>query len=152
MKVVLLQDVRKIGKIYEIKEVADGYAINFLIPKNLAKKANKEIVEWALAHQKINEEKAKADLGKTAKILSQIDGLEVEISAKAGDRGQTFEKINSQKIAARLQEMGFDIKKNQIVLSQDIKEIGEYEVKISFEHNLECQIKIIVVEAVAKHG
>ncbi len=144
MKVVLLQDVRKIGRIYEIKEVADGYAINFLIPKKLAKKADKEIVEWALSHQKIKEEKAKADLGKTAKLLSQMDGLEVEISAKTGDKGQTFEKINSQKIVTRLQEMGFDIKKSQVILEQDIKEIGEYDAKIVFEHNLECQIKIII--------
>lgn len=144
MKVVLLQDVRKIGRIYEIKEVADGYAINFLIPKNLAKKATKEIVDWALKHQKISKEKAKADLGKTAKLLSQIDGLEVEILAKAGDKDQLFEKINPAKISSRLQEMGFDIKKNQINLEQDIKEIGEYDAKIIFAHNLECQIKIII--------
>ena len=144
MKVVLLQDVRKIGKIYEIKEVADGYAINFLIPKKLVKKATKEVVDWALEHQKKNEEKAKTDLGKTAKLLSQIDGLEVEITAKTGDKGQLFEKINTPKIATRLQEMGFDIKKNQIILEQDIKEVGEYEAKIIFAHNLECQIKIIV--------
>ena len=148
MKVVLLQDVRKIGRIYEIKEVANGYATNFLIPKNFAKKATRETVDWAIKHQRIREEKAKVDLGKTARTLSQMDGLEVEISAKAGDRGQTFEKINSQKIATRLQEMGFDIKKNQIILEQDIKEIGEYEVKIIFAHNLECQIKIIVAEKI----
>ncbi|MDO8524031.1 MAG: 50S ribosomal protein L9 [bacterium] len=148
MKVVLLQDVRKIGRIYEIKEVADGYAINFLIPKNLVKKATKEAVEWALEHQKKNEEKAKADLGKTAKLLSQIDGLEVEISAKAGDKDQLFEKISSVKIAGRLQEMGFDIKKNQIILEQDIKEIGEYDAKIVLNHGLECEVKIIIVESI----
>ncbi len=146
MKVVLLQDVRKIGRIHEIKEVADGYAINFLLPKNLAKKATKETVEWALGQQKINEDKAKASLEKIAKISSQTDGLEVEILAKIGDKGQLFEKINSAKIALRLQEMGYDIKKNQVVLESDIKEVGEYEAKIIFEHNLESQIKIIVVE------
>jgi len=146
MKIVLLQDVRKIGRIYEIKEVADGYAINFLLPKNLAKKATKEAVEWAIEHQKINEEKAIVDLGKTAKLLSQIDGLEVEISAKTGDKGQLFEKINSAKIAVKLQEMGFDVKKNQIKLEHDIKEIGEYDVNLIFDHGLECEIKIVVVE------
>lgn len=147
MKVVLLQDVRKIGRIYEIKEVADGYAINFLIPKSLAKKATKETVEWALTHQKTNEEKANSSLDKIAKISSQMDGLEVEISAKTGDKGQLFEKINSAKVALRLQEMGFDVKKSQVVLEQDIKEAGEYEAKIIFEHNLECQIKVIVSES-----
>lgn len=146
MKVVLLKDVRKIGRIYEIKEVADGYAVNFLIPQKLAKEANRETVEWALARQKSSEEKAKTSLDKIAKISSQMDGLEVEISAKTGDKGQLFEKINSVKIALKLQEMGFDVKKNQIVLDGDIKEAGEYEAKIVFDHNLECQIKIIVLE------
>lgn len=148
MRVVLLQDVRKIGRIYEIKGVADGYAINFLIPQGLAKKADKETVEWALKQQKIREEQAKTDLEKSGKMVRQIDGLEVEIPEKIGDKGQLFEKINAAKIAAKLQEMGYSIKKNQIYLPEDIKEVGEYEVKISFEHGLECQIKIIVVEAI----
>ncbi len=147
MKVVLLQDVRKIGRIYEIKEVADGYAINFLIPQGLAKKADKETVEWALNQQKTREEQAGTDLEKIGKMARQIDGLEVEIPEKIGDKGQLFEKINAAKIAIKLQEMGYDIKKSQIDLKEDIKEAGEYDVKIVFDHNLECQIKVIVVEA-----
>ena len=147
MKIVLLQDVRKIGRIHEIKEVADGYATNFLIPKNLAKKATKESVEWAMSKQKNIVEKAKVSLEETAKLSSHMDGLEVEISVKVGDKGQLFEKINSLKIASALKGMGFNIKKNQIVLEQDIKEAGEHEAKITFDHNLECQIKIIVAGA-----
>jgi len=146
MKVVLLQDVRKIGRIYEIKEVADGFAINFLIPQGLAKKADKETVEWALSQQKVHEEKAKTDLEKIGKLVNQMDGLEVEMQVKVGEKGQLFEKINNQKIAVRLQELGYDVKKNQVDLQEDIKEAGEYEVKIVFDHNLECQIKVIVVE------
>ncbi|MDD4990169.1 MAG: 50S ribosomal protein L9 [Candidatus Pacebacteria bacterium] len=146
MQVVLLQDVKKIGRIYEIKEVADGYAINFLIPQGLVKKADKETVEWALAQQKTREEQAETDLEKSGKLARQIDGLEVEIPEKIGDKGQLFEKINAAKIAVKLQEMGYDIKKSQIDLEEDIKEAGEYEVKIVFDHNLECQIKVIVVE------
>lgn len=147
MKVVLLQDIRKIGRIYEIKEVADGYALNFLIPRGLAKKADQEIVEWALGQQRQREEKAKMDLEKIGKMVQQIDGLEVEIAVKVGDKGQLFEKVNSAKIASRLVEMGFDVKKNQISLKEDIKEAGEYEIKIVFEHNLECHIKVIIMEA-----
>ncbi len=146
MKIVLLQDVRKIGRIYEIKEVADGYATNFLIPKNLAKKATKESVEWAMSKQKNIVEKAKHSLEETAKSISQMDGLEVEVSAKVGDKGQLFEKINSTKLAVALKKMGFDVKKSQIVLEHDIKEVGEYEAKIIFDHNLECQIKVIILE------
>ncbi len=146
MKVVLLQDVRKIGRIYEIKEVADGYATNFLFPKNLAKKATKETVEWAMSYQKNIVEKAKNSLEETAKIISQMDGLEVEVLTKIGDKGQLFEKINSAKIVTVLKEMGFDVKKNQIILEHDIKEVGEYEAKIVFDHNLECQIRVIILE------
>ncbi len=69
MRVVLLQDVRKIGRIYEIKEVADGYAINYLIPQGLVKKAEQETVEWALNHQKINEEMRKS-------MQKELDALE----------------------------------------------------------------------------
>ncbi len=146
MRVVLLQDVRKIGRIYEIKEVADGYAINYLIPQGLVKKADQETVEWAFKHQKIHEEQATTDLEKIGKLPRQRDGLEVEIPVKVGDKGQLFEKINVVKIKEKLGEMGYDIKKNQIDLPEDIKEAGEYEVKIVFDHNLECQIKVIVVE------
>lgn len=146
MKVVLLQDVKKIGKIYEIKEVADGYAANFLVPQGLARKADQETVEWAMGQQKSHEEKAKTDLEKIGKMVNQMDGLEVEIQAKVGEKGQLFEKISSQKISARLQEMGYDVKKNQVGLKEDIKEAGEYEVKMVFDHNLECQIKLIVTE------
>jgi large subunit ribosomal protein L9 len=146
MKVVLLKDVEKLGKKYEIKEVSDGYARNYLIPRGLAKIADEDSIKWAQAQQEIEEKKAAEELEKVGKIVSQLDGLEIEIPVKVGEKGQLYEKISSQKIAKKLKDEGFDIKKDQIEIPEEIKELGEFEVKIKFEHNLEAEIKLIVTE------
>jgi large subunit ribosomal protein L9 len=146
MRVILLQDVEKLGKKYDIKEVADGYARNFLIPKGLAKPATEEALKWLETQKEIEAKKAEEDLKKVQEIASAVDDQEVIIPVKVGEEGQLFESITAQKISEKLKEIGFDIKKTQIDLAEPIKELGEYPVKIKFEHNLEAEIKVIVVE------
>lgn len=146
MRVVLLENVEKLGSRFEVKDVADGYARNYLIPRGLAKTATDELLEWASDQQALQAEKAAIELEKVGDMASQMDGLEVEIPVKIGDKGQLFEKINSQKIAGVLKELGYEVKKNQVLLKDDIEELGEFDVKIKFAHNLETQIKVIVVE------
>jgi len=144
MKVVLLEDVEKVGKKYDVKQVADGFARNFLIPKNLAKVATKELSEWAEMQKQLLEKKAEENLKKIQTAASSIDGQEVIFQVKLGPEGQLFESINAQKISEKLKELGLEVKKNQIDLAEPIKETGEYPVKIKFDHNLESQIQIIV--------
>jgi len=146
MRVILLQDIEKLGKKFDIKEVANGYALNFLIPKGLAKKATKETLKWLSTQKEIIEKKAEGELKKIQEFASSIDGQEVLIPVKIGEEGQLFESINNQKISEKLKELGFEIKKTQIDLIEPIKELGEFPVKIKFEHNLEAEIKIIVTE------
>jgi large subunit ribosomal protein L9 len=146
MRVILLQDIEKLGKKFDIKEVANGYALNFLIPKGLAKKATKETLKWLNAQKEIIEKKAEGELKKTQEFASSIDGQEILIPVKIGEEGQLFESINNQKISEKLKELGFEIKKTQIDLIEPIKELGEFPVKIKFEHNLEAEIKIIITE------
>ena len=146
MKIILLQDIDNLGKKYEIKEVADGYARNFLIPKGLAKPATKENLKWLETQKEIEVKKAEEELKKVEAVATNIDGQEIIILVKVGAEGQLFESITSQKIYEKLKELGFEIKKSQIDLPEPIKELGEYPVKIKFEHNLEAEIKIIVVE------
>jgi len=145
MKVVLLEDIDNIGKQYEIKDVASGHARNFLMPKGLVKVATDEAMQWANDMQALQAEKAARDLEKTGGTVSELEGLEIEIVVKVGDQDQLFEKINAQKIVAKLKEMGHDVKKSQIELENDIENIGEFDAKIKFDHNLEAQIKIIVL-------
>jgi large subunit ribosomal protein L9 len=146
MKVILLKDIDKLGKKYEIKEVKNGYARNFLIPKGVVKPATKETLKWLETQKEIEAKKAEEELKKIQEIASAIDGQEVIIPVKVGEERQFFESITAQKISERLKELGFEIKKNQVNLPEPIKELGEFPVKIHFEHNLEAEIKIIITE------
>ncbi len=146
MKVILLQDIEGLGKKYEVKEVADGYARNFLLPKKMAKQATEEALRWLEMQKEIEAEKAEKELKEIEKKVEKLEGLEVIIQVKVGEKGQLFEKVSSQKIADKLKELGFNIEKKQIDLSKPIEEVGEFPVKIKFEHNLEAEIKVVVKE------
>ena len=146
MRVILLQDIENLGKRYDIKNVADGYARNFLIPNGFAKPATKEALIWVETQKEIEAKKAEESLKKIQEIASTMEGLEVMISVKIGEEGQLYESISPQKISERLKEMGFEIKRNQIELAEPIKELGEFPAKIKFEHNLEIEIRVIVTE------
>ena len=146
MRVILLKDVENLGKKYEIKEVKAGYARNFLIPKKLARPATKETLKWLEIQKEIAAKKAEEELKTIQDFVSQVDGLEVVFKVKIGEKGELFESITAQKISEKLKEMGFEIKKTQIDLPNPIKELGEFPVKIHFEHNLEAEIKVIVTE------
>ena len=144
MKVILLKDVDKIGKKLEVKEVKAGYARNFLIPQGLAKPVTEEVMIWLETQKEIEEKKAEDNLKKAQEVASSIDDQEIIVPVKIGDEGQLFEQVSAQKIADKLKEAGFDIKKTQIELAEPIKDVGEYPVKIRFEHNLEAEIRVIV--------
>ncbi len=147
MLVILLKDVDKVGKKFEVKEVKDGYARNFLIPQGLVKQATKEAITWLETQKETEEKKAEESLKKIQDVASAIDDQEVVIQVQVGGEDQLFESVTSQKISDKLKELGFDIKKSQIELSQPIKETGEFPVKIKFEHNLEAEIRVIVSKA-----
>ena len=144
MRVVFLENIDKVGKKYEIKDVADGFARNFLIPKKLAKAASEETLKWAEIQKEILEKKAEEGLKKAQGVASSIDGQEVTIQVKIGPEGQLFESITAQKIVEKLKEIGFDVKKGQLDLPEPLKETGEYPIKIKFDHNLESQIQVII--------
>lgn len=146
MQVILLQDIDKLGKKYEVKKVKDGYARNFLIPKRLVKLVTKKSLEWLKTQKEKEIKEDKGELEKIQELASNLDGIEVIIPIKIGKEGQLFESINEQKILDKLKKLGFKIKKSQIGLEKPIKELGEFPVKINFEHNLEVEIKVIVNE------
>lgn len=146
MKVILLQDIENLGKKNDVKNVADGYARNFLFPKNLAKPASKQALEELKKQKELEAQKAEEDLKKVQEIVAQIDRLEIETLVKVDEQGKLYGSINEIKIGQILKEKGFDIKKDQIKIPQPIKEIGEYPVTILFDHGLEAEIKIIVIE------
>ena len=146
MKVILLKDVQDLGKKYEVKEVKNGHARNFLVPQGLVKIATKQNLKWLEGQKETIEKEVEEDLKKTQEMASVLDGLELNISVKVGDEGQLFESINAQKIADKLKEMGHEVKKSKIILEEPIKTLGEFPIKISLEHNLEVEIRVIIIE------
>lgn len=146
MRVILLKDVENLGKKYEVKKVKAGYARNFLIPKGLAKLATPENLKWAKEQREKEIQKAEQELKKIQELASSIDGLELTFSVKVGKKDQLFESITRQKISEKLKEQGFQIKKTQIALEKPIKELGEFPIKIHFDHNLEAEIRVIITE------
>ena len=135
MKVILLKGVPKIGKKYDIKEVNDGYASNFLIPKKLAELATEKqvskiklIKETARMQQEIHSSLLK-------KNLEDISGKIVTLKALANEKGNLFKSIHSKDIVAQLKKIhSIDIAPETLMLSSPIKDLGAHEIVVSIEN------------------
>ena len=144
MKVILLQDIQKVGRKLEIKNVSEGFARNFLIPKGLVKIANKTNINWLHSQkERLAQEKEKV-IQETKALVSQLNDKRITIKEKVGEKKQLFESITKHKIAERLKELGFNIKKEQIELREPIKKIGKFPIKINFDNDLTATIKLTV--------
>jgi len=143
MKVILLQNVPKLGNQGDIKDVASGYARNFLLPKGLAEEATEEAVAQALAKKDKMARDAEADLEKTEALISKIEGQVFEVSAKASDEGTLYAALSASKVAKALKDKDFDVRKDQIDVS-GIKEIGEHEITLNLDHGLDARITLVV--------
>lgn len=147
MKVIFNADVRGQGKKGEMKEVSDGYARNFLLPKGLAVAAtqdNLNTMKQREAARKKQMEKEKAAALENAKKLESVI---VKISAKAGDSGRLFGAVTSKEISDALAtQHGIEIEKNKIVQAEPIKSFGSYEVKCKFGYEISGTIHVLVVE------
>lgn len=151
MKVILLQDIPKLGKKFDVKEVASGYARNFLLPQGLVKPATDEALKQLEAEKAAAVKKAEEDLKLAEGTATQLEGQEIEIFAKADESGKLFGSITPLKIAKAIKEKGFEVKKNQIKIPEPIKTIGDYEITLEMEHGLEAKIKLIVSEQIEKN-
>jgi len=144
MKVILLKDISGVGKAGDVKEVNDGYARNFLLPNALAKIAASQAVREMENQKEAKLKKTEAELKTAQELAGKFDGVEIKLSAKAGDGNQIFGSINAQKIADTLNKKGHKAQKSQIKLFSPIKTLGEHDVTVEFGHGLEAKIKVIV--------
>ncbi len=103
-------------------------------------------MKWLENQKEALAKEIEEDLKKAQAMASKLDGLEVNFTVKIGEAGQLFESINNVKLAEKLKEMGFEVKKSQINLEQPIKQLGEFKVKISLDHNLEAEVVLFVTE------
>lgn len=145
MKVILIQDIQKLGKAGDVKDVAAGYARNFLFPRKLARLVTQKNLREVEKIKLAQELKAKLDLEAVEKLVESLDGYELVIPGKIKDEGKLYGSISDSVIAKELKKQGFDVGKSQIKLNDSIKEMGDYEVVVSFDHGLEANIKVSVI-------
>lgn len=143
MKVILLQKVAGLGEADTIKDVADGYALNFLFPRHLAVPATPKAVRDMTEHKQKEARDAERELQTEQKLAGKIDGLELEFKEKVSEGGALFSGIGPQKVVERLKELGYDMDKKQIAM-EHIKSTGRFEAKIKFGHGLEAMVVIII--------
>lgn len=147
MKVIFLEDVKGKGKKGELKDVSDGYARNFLLPKKLAKEATADNLNTFKLQEKARLaqiEREKAEANENAK---RLESLVVKVSAKAGANGRLFGAVTSKEISDALAEQhGLTIEKNKIVLPEPIKNYGSYDVKCKFGYEISGTIHVLVSE------
>lgn len=148
MKVILLEDVKSLGKKGEIVNVNDGYARNFILPKKLGLEANGKNLNDLKLH-KANEEKvAKEILEDAKKLAEQIEAGQIQLTIKVGEGGRSFGSISSKEIAASVKEqMKLDVDKKKVQLKDGIKTLGTHSVPVKLHPKVTAQLKVVVTEA-----
>lgn len=147
MKVILLQDVKNVGKKGQIINAKDGYARNFLFPKNLAIEATEINLKNLENAKKHKEEKEKEILEDAKALEEELLKKIIVIKTKTGENGKLFGSITTKEIADLLEsEHGISIDKKKFELEETIKSVGEYYAKIKLHPSVNAKLKVIVTE------
>ncbi|HKP31251.1 MAG TPA: 50S ribosomal protein L9 [Chitinophagaceae bacterium] len=146
MQVILIQDVNNLGGINEVVSVKNGYARNFLFPRQMAVEAspsNMKQLDERLKQQKKKEDKMLAEINKVVDVLKESP---VRLGAKTGTSGKIFGSITSVQIAKAIRDQkGYEIDRRKIQLVDDVKELGTYKAKIDFGNGQETEVELEVV-------
>lgn len=144
MKVILLKDVARVGRKFDVKDVPDGYALNMLIPNKLAERATAAAVT-RLEREKTLHEKDEAAAGERFKtMLDALKDSQISITAEANEQGSLFKAIHDDEIIAALKEKGFAVESRQIVIPEPIKTLGDHTVELSSgEHRGEITVAVV---------
>ena len=148
MKVIFLEDVKGKGKKGELKDVSDGYARNFLLPKKLAKEATADNLNTFKLQEKAKAAQIAREKAEAQENAKKLESMQVKVTAKAGSNGRLFGAVTSKEISDALaKQHGMTIEKNKIVLSEPIKSYGAFDVKCKFGYEISGVIHVLVCEA-----
>lgn len=147
MKVVLLQDVKSIGKKGELVNVSDGYGRNFLLPRKLAKEANAQAMNELKNAEAARQYKIKTETEQAQKNADALSGKTVKIYAKAGQGGKIFGSVTAKEIAEEVgRQFQVEVDKRKIVLDADIKAFGTYNFDIKLYNGITTTMSVAVCE------
>jgi len=150
MKVVFLQDVPNVARAGEIKEVANGYGRNFLIPRKLALLARPGAINAMGAQLEMQARSQVQTEAELVEVANQLDGREVILEARSGGKGRLYGSITAADIAAELESItGLAVDKRKIELDESIRQAGSYEVTIRLAKDIVPKIKVTVTEKAA---
>ena len=147
MKVIFHEDVKGQGKKGELKEVSDGYARNYLLPRKLASEATADNINALNLKEKAKAAKIAKEKAQAEENAKKLGGVQVIIKAKAGNAGKLFGAVTSQEISDALKaQFDIDIEKNKIVQAEPIKTFGSFSVKAKLGYEVSGTINVLVVE------
>jgi large subunit ribosomal protein L9 len=146
MKVILKEDVKKLGNMGQIVTVADGFARNYLVPKGLAVEASSKNMKSLEHAHKVIQEKAKKVKESLQDFADRLSKVTLIMKAKAGEEGKLFGSVTSMDIAEQLKSEGIEIDKKKISLEEPIKRLGTYSVDIHLHSDIDAKINLQVVE------
>lgn len=144
MKVVLLEEVPGLGKTGDTADVAPGYARNFLLPRKLATAATPAAVKEAENLRQAEARRQARTEADLAELARKLQGLSVSIKAKTGAEGKLFGSVTTSHIARELKQMGYDLDKRRIELTEPIRSVGAYPVTVRIAKDLAPQITVNV--------
>ena len=146
MKIILKEDIKKIGKMGQIVDVADGYARNYLVPKGLAVEANTKNIRSMEHAKKIIQEKSRKLKDSAQDLASRVSSMTLTIKAKAGEEEKLFGSVTTMDIVEALLNEGIEIDKKKISLEEPIKRLGSYSVQIKLHPDVSVPLNIQVIQ------
>lgn len=145
MKVILTEDVPNLGKKGSVANVSDGYARNYLFPKNLAVEANKANMDKLNKEKAAEEERIRHEINEAKTLAKRLENIEVTLKVKAGENGKLFGSVTSKDIADAIkQQHGIDLDKRKIDLKDAIKTTGVFEMSVKLYQGIDADIKVRV--------
>ena len=148
MKVIFNVDVKGQGKKGELKEVSDGYARNYLLPRKLASAATADNINTLKLKEKAKQAQIAREKAEAEENAKKLSAVTVTIRAKAGGAGKLFGAVTSQEISDALKaQHGIEIEKNKIVQTEPIKTFGSYSVKAKLGYEISGTVNLLVIEA-----
>ena len=145
MKVLLCEDIDKVGWLGDVVEVSTGYARNYLLPQGLAKVANEASIRSIAEEKARRAEQRKLEGKRLEEAVKAIEGAEAVVAAKANEQGHLFGSVSAREIAANLREQGFEVRDEIVQLSEHIKDIGTHPVTLKFRDDLTATVNVVVV-------
>lgn len=145
MRLILRKDIEHLGEVGDVVEVADGYGLNYLIPKGLALHATASTVRATQHEQRLREAQIQAAKRSAQDYAGEFSGVELEFSMRVGADGRLFGSVTNRMIEEALQEKGLEVNRRRIVLDEPIKMVGTYDVDIRLHQDVRASVQVKVM-------